>query len=69
MNVSNQPGTIVPVFVPGKTDPGCRFRQVRRSLGPRITFRKRIIFSKRTEANSPVDVVYKIAASPLSFRV
>jgi hypothetical protein len=64
----NQSGTIVPVFVPGKTDLGCRFRQVRRSLGPYITFRKRIIFSKRTDANSLVDVVYKTAALLLRFQ-
>jgi hypothetical protein len=35
------------------------FRQVCRSLRPHTTFRKRIIFSKRTDANLLVDVVYK----------
>ena len=46
MNACQPTGTIVPVFEPGKTDLGRRFRQVRRSLGPHITFRKRITFSK-----------------------
>jgi hypothetical protein len=33
-------GTIVPVFVPGKTHLGRRFRQVRRSLEPQYNIQK-----------------------------
>jgi hypothetical protein len=34
-----------------KTDLGRRYCGVRQSLGPHITFRRRIIFSKRVDAN------------------
>ena len=42
-------------FCAGKDQSWGRYCQVRRSLGPHIAVRLRIIFSKRTDASSLVD--------------